>query len=211
LLPKVSNPFIIGFGSSLTKVLAVNNYPTAERFERLRSCIIENGIDVITTNWNESLVAKFNDFEGVILSGSPDMMSRKDTQEKFRREAEAVLDARVPILGVCFGHQLIAHAFGSSVVADAENVLRFVKTAILLDDPLFSGLPREVSLLESRHEIVKALPEEFEKLAASETSPIAAMRHRKRTLYGVQFHPERYTAGSPAGKFVVRNFLGLLQ
>lgn len=195
----------------MVKVLAVNNYPTSRRFERLRRCIVENGGDVTTTRWDENLISRFCDFDGVVLSGSPDMMSREDTQEKFRREAEAVMNARVPVLGVCFGHQLIAHAFGSAVITDAENVLRFVKTKVLIDHPLFVGLPKEVSLLESRHEIVKALPQGFQKLATSETSPIAAMKHRKHPLYGVQFHPERYTKDNPAGKLVVNNFLGSLK
>lgn len=195
----------------MVKVLAVNNYPTSYRFERLRSCIVENGGDVTTTRWDEDLVSRFSDFDGVVLSGSPDMMSKEDAQEKFRREANAVVNARVPVLGVCFGHQLIAHAFGSAVVTDAENVLRFVKTTVLVDYPLFLGLPKEISLLESRHEIVKALPHGFQNLATSETSPIAAMKHRKRQLYGVQFHPERYTIGNPAGRLVVSNFLGILK
>lgn len=194
----------------MVKVLAVNNYPGMDRFERLRSCLLESKCEVTTANWDEALLSRFNEFDGVVLSGSPDMMSLKETQEKFRVEAQAVNDSRVPLLGVCFGHQLIAHAFGSSVVTDAENVLRFVKTTVLVGHPLFSGLPREISLLESRHEIVKTLPVGFQKLAMSETSPIAAMKHRKRPIYGVQFHPERYTKGNPAGKRVVANFLGML-
>ena len=195
----------------MVKVLAVNNYPTSERFERLRSCIVESGGDVTSSRWDESLLSRFNNFDSVVLSGSPDMMSREDTQMKFRGEADAILDSRVPVLGVCFGHQLIAHAFGSAIVTDAENVLRFVKTTVLVDHPLFSRLPKEFSLLESRHEVVKTLPDGFQKLATSETSPIAAMKHMKRPLYGVQSHPERYTKGNPAGKLVVSNFLSLLK
>ena len=66
-------------------------------------------------------------------------------------------------------------------------------------------------LLESRHEVVSALPEGFRLLAKSETSPIAAMRHESRPLYGIQFHAERYTEENPAGRAVIGNFVALLE
>jgi GMP synthase (glutamine-hydrolysing) len=138
-------------------------------------------------------------------------MSEESTQKKFRAEVEAIRDTHVPVLGVCFGHQLMAHAFGSVIVKDEENVVRFVKTTVLVTDPLFSGLPRNMMLLESHHEVVRTLPAGFQLIARSETSPIAAMKHERRPLYGVQFHPERYTPDNSAGKRVVGNFVRLLR
>jgi GMP synthase (glutamine-hydrolysing) len=195
----------------LVKVLAVNNYPTTERFERLRMCLAGNGAEVSTAEWDEVVASKFNEFDGVALSGAPDMMSEERTQRKFKAEIDAIRDARVPILGVCFGHQMMAHAFGSGVVKDNENVLRFVRTTVVESDPLFSGLPREMMLLESRHELVQVLPAGFRLLARSESSPIAAMKHESRPLYGIQFHAERYTRRNPAGNEVVGNFVNLLR
>ena len=195
----------------MVRVLAVNNYPTRERFERLENCLVENGADVTSVDWGEEKASRFNGFDGVVLSGAPDMMSEVVTQRKFTSEVEAVRESAVPVLGVCFGHQLMAHAFGSEVVTEPENVLRFVKTTVLLKDPLFRGLPKEVMLLESRHEIVRNLPPGFLQLARSDTTPLAAMKHEKRPLYGVQFHPERYTSDNPAGKTVVGNFVRLLE
>jgi GMP synthase (glutamine-hydrolysing) len=194
----------------LARVLAVNNYPTTERFERLRKSLAENGAEVTSTDWAETGASRFNEFDGVALSGAPDMMSEEDTQKKFRAEVDAIRDAQVPVLGVCFGHQLMAHAFGSVVVKDKEHVLRFVKTTALVRDPLFSGLPREMMLLESRDEVLQALPAGFQLLARSETSPIAAMKHDRRPLYGVQFHPERFTPDNSAGNRVIGNFVKLL-
>ena len=194
----------------MVRVLAVNNYPSAERFEKLRKCLAENGADVTCADWNDRAASRFNEFDGIALSGAPDMMSEETTQRKFRAEVEAIRDARVPVLGVCFGHQLMAHAFGSDVVKDTESVLKFVKTTVLVSDPLFSGLPKDIMLLESRDEVVKTLPPDFRLLARSETSPIAAMKHEKRLLYGIQFHPERYTLDNPSGKKVVGNFVELL-
>ncbi len=195
----------------MVRVLAVNNYPNTERFERLRKCLAENGADVTSADWDERAASRFEEFDGVALSGAPDMMSEKSTQRKFGMEVEAIRDATVPVLGVCFGHQLMAHAFGSDVVKDTEGVLRFVKTTVLVRDSLFSGLPKDMMLLESRHEVVRTLPADFRLLARSETSPIAAMKHEKRLLYGIQFHPERYTSDNPSGKKVVGNFVKLLR
>lgn len=193
----------------MVRVLAVNNYPTTERFERLRKSLAENGAEVTSTDRAGTEASRFNEFDGVALSGAPDMMSEQSTQRKFRPEVDAIRDAQVPVLGVCFGHQLMAHAFGSVVVKNKEHVLRFVKTTALVSDPLFSGLPRDMMLLESREEVVQALPASFRLLARSETSPIAAMKHDRRPLYGVQFHPERFTPDNSAGNRIIRNFVKL--
>ena len=195
---------------NLAEVLAVNNYPNRERFERLTRCLEGNGARVTSIDWGDASAKKFDTFNGVVLSGSPDMMSWKTAHTKFQAEVDAIRDSSVPVLGVCFGHQMIAHAFGSEVVHDSQHVLKFVKTRILAADSLFEGLPRTLMLLESRHEVVKSLPAGFELLATSETSSIAAMKHRRRPLYGVQSHPERYSKENPAGDRVVGNFVRLL-
>lgn len=195
----------------MVKILAVNNYPTRERFERLERCVASNGAEVTSITWDEASPKKFDSYDGVVLSGSPDMMSEPRVQAKFSEEAEAIRETKSPVLGVCFGHQLMAHAFGSQVVKDREPVLGMVKTTVVAEDPLFQGLPRSMILLESRHEVVKSLPGGFRLLARSSTSRLAAMRHAELPLYGVQFHPERFTAEHPDGDRVVGNFIRLLR
>ena len=195
----------------MVRVLAVNNYPTRERFERLAKCIEDNGATVDAIDWNDVTTARFNASDGVVLSGSPDMMSEAKTQQKYEGEASAMRDSTVPVLGVCFGHQMMAHAFGAEVVKDGTHVLGMVKTEVLGADPLFRGLPKQLMLLESRWEVVKSLPPGFGLVARSATSKIATMKHRSRPLYGVQFHPERYTKENPEGNAVVANFVRLLR
>ena len=195
----------------MAKVLAVNNYPTRERFLRLERCLEINGAEVTSIGWSEASAERFNSFDGVALSGSPDMMSQAKAQAKYRAEIKAILDSEVPVLGVCFGHQLMAHAFGAGIVKDGKHVLEMVETTVLKEDPLFEGLPRSLKLLESRYEVVKSLPRGFRRIARSATTEIAAMRHARRPLYGVQFHPERYTKRNPDGNWVVRNFLRTLK
>jgi GMP synthase (glutamine-hydrolysing) len=138
-------------------------------------------------------------------------MSEKRAQDKFRAEMDAIQDSAVPILGVCFGHQMIAHTFGADVVKDGKHVLGMVKTTIVADDGLFEGLPRSLTLLESRHEVVKSIPIEFRLLARSTTSEIAAMKHTSRPIYGIQSHPERHTKENQDGNRLVENFVRLLR
>jgi GMP synthase (glutamine-hydrolysing) len=195
----------------LVKVLVVNNYPTRERVETLEKCVKGNGAAVVPADWGAASAGMFDSCDGVVLSGSPAMMTDAMTKAKFGQEVDAIHNSKVPILGVCFGHQLMAHAFGAEVVKDARHVLEMVKTTVLADDPLFEGLPKSLMLMESRYEVVKSLPVGFDLLAKSETSGIAAMKHPGRPLYGVQFHPERFTKENPEGNQVVGNFVRLLE
>lgn len=195
----------------MVRVLAVNNYPTTERFERVVKALAENGASVTSVEWNRASSKAFDSSDGAVLSGSPDMMSEPKVQAKYAAEMEAIRRSKVPILGICFGHQMIARAFGSEVVKDGRHVLEMVKTRLLADDPLFSGLPKSVMLLESRHEVVRSVPGGFKLLASSSASEIAVMKHEARPVYGVQSHPERYTLENPAGKTVIGNFVQLLR
>ena len=195
----------------LVKVLAVNNYPCRERFMRLEECLKGNGAAVTSIDWGEASASRFDSFDGAVLSGSPDMMSDNSVFSKYRNVVDALLESRVPVLGVCFGHQMLARAFGAEVVKDGRHVLEMVRTTVLAEDALFSGLPKSLMLLESRHEVVKSVPSAFRLTAESATSEVAAMKHRTRPLYGVQFHPERFTKENPAGNRVVGNFIGALK
>ena len=194
----------------MVKVLAVNNYPGLERFRRVTDALAGAGAEVSSIGWQESSPRTFGVFDGVVLSGSPDMLSEPGVQRKYLPEIEAITGSKVPLLGICFGHQLIGRAFGSQVVKDREVVRRNVETTVLMPGGLFDGLPAKLWLAESREEIVSSLPQGFDLLARSETSPIAAIGHRSRALYGVQSHPERFSQENPAGGQIISNFLRLL-
>lgn len=189
------------------RILAVNNYPTEERFRRLVRGLEAAGARVAKSRWSDSSAKRFNSFDGVVLSGSPDMLSSESAQRKYAVEVESIRGASVPLLGICFGHQLIGSAFGSRVVR-GSHVLKYVETEILAPDPLFTGLPGRALVLESHDELVDRLPEGFSLLAKSKTSPIAAMKHSRRQIYGLQFHPERNSRARPDGSRILSNFVG---
>jgi GMP synthase-like glutamine amidotransferase len=131
-----------------------------------------------------------------------------------------------PLLGLCGGHQLIGIAFDAPPApmgplaagqADPEPSLAPgmrkewgpSRIQILDDDPLFAGLG-DTAVVEQRHFWeLKALPVGFTRLAGSEACPIQAMRHESRPLYGLQFHPERYTEVHPDGRAILANFFRL--
>lgn len=194
----------------MVRVLAVNNYPSTERFDRLRKCLESNGAQVSVADWKDCTVSLFDKFDGVALSGSPDMASTEVAHAKFAGELKSIRESEAPLFGVCFGHQLIAIAFGSRVLKADHPVEGFVRTEVVIDDPLFAGLPGSMMLVESRHEVVESLPKEFKLIARSAVSKIAAMKHSSLPIYGVQSHPERYTSENPDGNRIVGNFVRML-
>ena len=191
----------------MPRVLAVNNYSTDEWFVPLKTSLTSNGAKVTVAPGADSSASLFNKYDAVVLSGSPDMLSETRIQDKYSSEIRAVRGTKVPILGICFGLQLIGCAFGSKVVKMGPMIREYVDTEIIVPDPLFSGLPKTISVLESHEEILDRLPDGFQLLAKSRTSPIAAARHSKAPIRGLQFHPERNTPESPQGNTIVSNFV----
>ena len=115
---------------------------------------------------------------------------------------------RIPILGVCLGHQAIGEAFGATVTHASR--LMHGKTSLLTDvadDVIFRGLKRPVQVARYHSLSVQesTLPEELEVTARSDDGEIMAMRHREYPVYGLQFHPE--SVMTPDGPAMIRNFL----
>ena len=118
------------------------------------------------------------------------------------------LKGRIPILGVCLGHQAIGEAFGATVTHASR--LMHGKTSLLTDvadDIIFKGIkkPVQVARYHSLSVQESTLPEELEVTARSDDGEIMAMRHREYPIYGLQFHPE--SVRTPEGPAMIRNFL----
>ena len=138
---------------------------------------------------------------GIILSGGPASVFADDAYDVDPK----ILQLGIPVLGICYGHQVIAHALGGTV--EPNNVAEYGKTAMETDDDsvLFHDLPREQSVWMSHRDAVIAAPEGFRVTARTGDSPVAAMEDRNRHIYGVQFHPE--VVHTPRGGEVLRQFL----
>jgi GMP synthase (glutamine-hydrolysing) len=138
---------------------------------------------------------------GLVLSGGPASVY----QDGAPRPDPAVLELGVPVLGICYGMQWMAHALGGRT--GPAPVREYGRTRLWVDRPgeLFAGLERRLLCWMSHGDAVLELPPGFETVAHTDHSPHAAIQDPVRKLYGVQFHPE--VSHTPWGVDVLRNFV----
>ena len=137
----------------------------------------------------------------IILSGSPSSVINNGP-----RCDSGVFSLPVPILGICYGMQLMAAALGGEVVQGDKREFGSARLRITHpDDPVLRGLPDDSTVWMSHGDKVKSLPSDFLEIAKTDNTEFAVMKHNERPLYGVQFHPE--VIHSVYGKQFLRNFL----
>ena len=124
--------------------------------------------------------------KGIILSGGPNSVYAKHAPACD----PAIWDLGIPILGVCYGMQLMMHQLGGRV--ESVNAAEYGKADISIDDPtdLLTNVDDETTMWMSHGDSVTSLPAGFKILAHTANTPNAAVAHHERQLYGVQFHPE---------------------
>ncbi|NNF09294.1 MAG: glutamine-hydrolyzing GMP synthase [Acidimicrobiia bacterium] len=138
----------------------------------------------------------------IILSGGPASVYAEDAYDVD----SAIFELGVPVLGICYGHQLLAHGMGG--VVDRRESGEYGKadlTAEIEGSVLFSELPEEQPVWMSHGDSVVKAPPGFQTTAWTDGSPVAAMEDPSRHLYGVQFHPE--VAHTPRGQELLKRFL----
>ena len=138
---------------------------------------------------------------GIILSGGP--------KSVYEAGAPAVddrlFDLGIPVLGICYGQQVMARALGGEVAR--TGVAEFGKTELTVEQPgvLFSELPPSQTVWMSHNDAVVRPPEGFRQIGSTSASPVAAFENPQKGLYGVQFHPE--VSHTPRGTDVLKNWL----
>jgi len=181
---------ILDFGSQYTQLIA----------RRVRECMVYSEIHPFNTSLEQ--IKRFNP-KGIILSGSPASVHDRGAPS-INTE---LLEYDIPILGICYGMQLICRLLKGEV--EKSNEREFGKAQLLIDDP--SDLLKDLSSKEyiqvwmSHGDRVKVLPPHFTSIAHSRNSPFAAIHSNNFPLFGVQFHPE--VIHTPQGKQVIENFL----
>jgi len=138
---------------------------------------------------------------GIIMSGGPASV----TDERAPRCDRKVFDLGVPVLGICYGMQLGCQILGARIVRAQKHEYGRAQLKIIDKSDLFANLPDRTAVWASHGDQVTELDENFIRLAATESCPFAAVRHKKRRFFGVQFHPE--VTHTPKGAAILRNFL----
>jgi len=143
---------------------------------------------------------KFN-IKGLILSGGPSSVYEEDVPQLDPK----ILDLGIPVLGLCYGHQLIAYLFNGRVEKGYKR--EYGSTIAYITKPVgvLENLSREEKVWMSHYDAVYSLPEDFEVLAYTDNCPVAAFRHKKRPIYGLQWHPE--VVHTERGTTMLRNFI----
>jgi GMP synthase (glutamine-hydrolysing) len=197
------------------KIVVVNNYKepiqAARAVQNIEKCTGQpvEKIDYKEPDLRNRVVEYGPDL--VILTGSSALLTKPSTRELFQPEMDLVRNARFPVLGICYGHQIIGSTFGVPMRDLGQMLRRYENVSIVRKHPLFDGLPSDVVVAEShRQELIK-VPDEFQHLAQSTTSKVEAMVHRSKPVYGVQFHPERSNDEHPHGRMIIHNLLNQIR
>ncbi|TLN24517.1 glutamine-hydrolyzing GMP synthase [bacterium] len=148
---------------------------------------------------------KIRDFgaKGIILSGGPASVHAEGSP----LISTEVFNLGVPVLGICYGMQLMAHLLGGKVLPGTEREYGLAHIKITRNDGILAGFEKDspVPVWMSHGDRLEKLPEGFSTMATSENSPVAVMGHATKPFFGVQFHPE--VVHTPRGRQILDNFL----
>ncbi len=140
-------------------------------------------------------------YKGIIFTGGPNSVYDSSSPHY----TPEILDLGIPILGICYGDQLMAYMAGGEITS-AENSSEYGKTTVFTEDNiLFNGVPSESICWMSHTDYIKNPPKGFTTIAHTSKCPCAAMCDESRNLYGVQFHPE--VTHTVYGKQMLHNFI----
>ena len=184
---------IIDFGSQVTKLIGRN--------------VRELGVysEIITPSELKS-VTNFNTIKGIIFSGGPSSV----TLRKFQTIPKKIFQKNIPILGICYGLQLIAKLFGGKI-KPSKNRREFGRAYLIKKTLSFlikNFLKKKQSVWMSHEDAVVKLPPNFKTIASTKNSRLTIIENTKNKIYGVQFHPE--VTHTQNGKQIFKNFIFLI-
>ena len=179
---------VLDFGSQYTQVIA----------RRIREANVLSRIFPYSVSAADLEAAGV---KGILLSGGPASVLAKGAPVPDKR----IFELGVPVLGICYGEQLMAHLLGGTVAKSNRREYGHGTLTVARKGRLFAGLPKQLRVWNSHGDRIEALPAGFEAIAATENSPFATIQDAERGFYGMQFHPE--VAHTEMGTEVLANFL----
>jgi GMP synthase (glutamine-hydrolysing) len=186
--PEPDMVIVLDFGSQTAQLIA----------RRVRELNVYSELLPFDTPWPE---LERRRPRAVILSGGPMSVY----EDGAPRPDPRLWTAGVPLLGICYGLQLMAHELGGDVVPATTREYGPATVTITTDDGLFRGLEREQPVWMSHGDSIVRPPPGFRPLARTDATPYAGLADTERSLFGIQFHPE--VVHTPAGREILRNFV----
>lgn len=179
---------VLDFGSQYTQVIA----------RRLRECQVYSKVLPFSTSAEE---LKKEGIKGVILSGGPSSVFADNAPHPDN----AIFDLGVPVLGICYGIQLLGYLLGGKAEHSEEREYGKGTLNITGESPLFNGVNKSIQVWNSHGDKLTMLPEGFKPVATTENSDFAAIQDIDRQFFGLQFHPEVFH--TEQGTDIIRNFV----
>jgi GMP synthase (glutamine-hydrolysing) len=181
---------IVDFGSQVTKLIA----------RRVRDLGVYS--EILPPN-DFSKIKNYKNIKGIIFSGGPSTV----TKNKFQSVPREIFKKKIPILGICYGLQLIAKLFGGKIKSSKKKrefgrAFLFQKKKSLLTKNFFNS---KKTVWMSHEDAVVRLPKNFQTIASTKNSKLTIIENTKNKIYGVQFHPE--VTHTDNGKQIFKNFL----
>jgi GMP synthase-like glutamine amidotransferase len=199
----------------MTKTLLVNCYIKAAEIAGLQK-VLEKHNQVTTVPYGEiGSGYQMGEFDAVVVSGSEARIVKPQDKAMYSGVLELIRTCKVPLLGICFGHQLLCSAFGAKTGTLSQPVInRFEQVRLIQACDLFSDFPEGQTVTLAQYHNDYAMREGLEEaglklLADSPSCEVEAVKHETRPFYGVQFHPERETIKKEShleGHSIIRNF-----
>jgi GMP synthase (glutamine-hydrolysing) len=180
---------IIDFGSQYTKLIA----------RKVRECRVYS--EAVPCTGDLSFLKKDKSLKGIILSGGPQSVYYKNAPQL----GKLILDLNIPVLGICYGLQLLSHYFKGKVTGGKTREYGKTKVKRVTGSLLFSAIDKNITVWMSHGDYIKSLPKEFRVTSRSENGLISSFESKKSRIYGVQFHPE--VNHTEQGTKIIKNFL----
>ncbi len=188
----VNRILILDYGSQFTQLIA----------RRIREASVYCEIHPAARGTDLGFIRSF-DPKGIVLSGGPNSVFEAGAPTAD----PGILDLGTPILGICYGMQIIAQIAGGNVTPSSEREYGRAEVAVKENKGLFAGFEPKASIIvwASHGDRVDAAPPQYKVTATSANAPVAGMQHVTKPIYGVLFHPE--VAHTPRGGEILHNFL----
>lgn len=195
------------------RTLIIDNYlPNSPQVEHLYNIIKDTTVHTVEVKDYSSISVDedFKFYNCFILSGSQRKLAEPGVFEYYANVVELIKNTSKPMLGICFGHQLIAMAFYTEVIPMENKIEGYYVVRKLVNNEIFDGLGEKFLVMKSHEEMVKNVPSDFILLADSPNCPIEAIKHQILPIYGLQFHPERFDDKHPVGAVILENFFKMV-